>query len=508
MNRIGVGLLSVWLTGSASAATARRPNVVGIVGDDHRNSVYGAYGNPLAPTPNLDRLASQGIRFDRAYCNAPVCTSSRQSFLTGRYPRAVGVTLLRHALAEEEVTLADRLRAAGDRTGAFGKMHFNSRLTHGFEIHRTPAGFWREHRQRAADRPLPAGVKVLPPWKPFQDHARIWLNGFYRPFGRYDDEMPGSWYAREAIAFMTEHRDEPFFIQVGFHQPHSPFRFPIEDRGTFKPATLEVPAVGPEDVPQVPEIFADLVTREKQGIKASYYTAVAFLDRKVGELLEAIDRLGLTEDTLVVYLGDHGYHLGEHGRFEKHCFYENAVRAPLVMRFPGRVKPGGATDALVEFVDIVPTVLDYLGVPPGDSSPPRDLQGRSLEPLIAGRVDSVRKVVLSEFQPTGEAMACTDRYKLIYRTIHPVTDWMGYEPLMASPGRVIKLFDLQVDPEEFHNLADEPTYAATVKQLLGELEAWYRRIPPKGERPPSDLSGMAFLDWAIPPRDVPAKAVE
>ena len=491
------------LATAVSAAPARSPNLVLIVGDDHRNEAYGAYGGKLARTPNLDRMAASGARFDRAYANSPMCTPSRQSFLTGRYPHAVGVTLLRHALGEEAYTLAERLREAGYRTGAFGKMHFNSNRRHGFEVHRTPGEFRNKYGERPGDRPLPQGLDVLPAWRPFKDPARIWLNGFYRPLGRYDDEMAGTWYARQAVAFMEAHRDEPFFVQVGFHEPHSPFWFPVEFANRYDPKQMPVPTPGPEDAGQIPEVFADLAHDDKQGIIASYLTSVAFLDLNVGRVLTAIEELGLAENTLVVYLGDHGYHLGEHGRFEKHCFYERAVRAPLVVSFPGRIRPGTSSKALVEFVDIVPTVLDYLGVPFVRSEPPpHDLHGFSLRPLIEGKVGRVRDAVFSEYQHTEESMVRTERYKLIYRTSKAATDW--YKPVEPPEGRGVKLFDLRADAEEMHNVATDPANAQIVSALLDRLVAWYRRNPPKNEPPPPNLSRLEFLDWAIAPRDVPA----
>jgi len=490
------------LTLSTPSVPARQPNVVIIVGDDHQNDVYGAYGNPRARTPNLDKLAADGIRFDRAYCNSPMCTPSRQSLLTGRYPHAVGVTLLRHVLSDSAYTLADRLREVGYRTGAFGKMHFNSNALHGFEVHRTPAEFHRLDRRRT-HRPLPAGVEVFPAWRPHKDPARIWLNGTYLPTGCYDEEMPDTWYARQAIAFMREHRDEPFFVQIGFHQPHSPFRFPVEFRGLYDPRTFPVPSIGPEDVPQMPRQFVPLTYDDKQGIIASYYTATAYLDVNVGRVLQAIDELHLREQTLVVYLGDNGYHLGQHGRFEKHTLYERCVRVPLVMRFPGRIPAGTSTDALVEFVDVVPTVLDYLGVPFDPDAPaPRDLHGHSLRPLIEGRVEKVRDIVFSEYQQTQVVMARTRTHKLIYRTAHDEQrDWIGYEPVLPPAGRGIFLYDLDNDPEELHNVAARPENKPIVEHLLDALADWYRRVPPLGSPPPAGLTGEAFLDWAVAPRN-------
>lgn len=497
----------VWIIlGLASVSYAERPpNILLIVGDDHRTDAYGAYGSEVARTPRLDRLAASGVRFDRAYANSPMCTSSRQSFLTGQYPHAVGVTMLTHALDDEPVTLGERLREAGYRTGAFGKMHFNSDRLHGFEVHRTPRQFWSEHGKRPDDRPLPEGLEVLPQWRPFKDPARIWLNGFYRPTGRYEDEMPGHWYAEEAIAFMREHRDEPFFVQVGFHQPHSPFNFPVEFAGRYEPSRLDVPVPGPEDGGQIPKIFVDLEPEDKQGIIASYLTATAYLDLLVGSLLDAVDTMGLADDTLVIYLGDHGYHLGEHGRFEKHCFYERAVRAPLVMRWPGQIPAGRHTPALVEFVDIVPTVLDYLGVKPQTQGEGlRDLHGHSLRPIVDGKAEAVREAVFSEYQPTEQAMIRTDRHKLIYDTSRDDVEWLGYEPVEPPTGRRVILYDVQADPEEMHNLASDPAAQPIVQELLKQLAGWYHRIPPRGEKPPTDLKDVELLDWAIAPRPSPA----
>ena len=504
MSRMRAFIVSLAVVGTACGAQTRRANLLIVVGDDHRAEAYGAYGSTLARTPNLDRLAASGVRFDRAYANSPMCTSSRQSFLTGGYPHAVGVTLLRHVLDDDAYTLAERLREVGYRTGAFGKMHFNSNKLHGFEVHCTPREFRRKYGQRGADRPLPEGLEVLPPWRPFKDHARIWLNGFYRPMGRYDDEMPGTWYARRAIEFMKEHRDEPFFVQIGFHEPHSPFWFPVELANRYNPKDMPVPTPGPEDAGQIPKIFADLTPEDKQGIIASYHTSVAFLDLNVGRVLSALEELGLADNTMVIYLGDHGYHLGEHGRFEKHCFYERAVRAPLVVRFPGRIPSGTHAAALVEFVDIVPTVLDYLGISfDRNQPPPRDLHGFPLRPLIDGKVARVREAVLSEYQPTEEAMVRTERYKLIYGTSKTDVNWLGYEPVEPPTGRTVKLFDLEADPQEMHNAAHDPDKGPIVSALLDRLVDWYRRIPPKGEPPPANLSRLEFLDWAIAPRNVP-----
>jgi choline-sulfatase len=382
-------------------------------------------------------------------------------------------------------------------------MHFNNTKLYGFDVHRTRWEFYNKVAPKRKHRPIPEGVEVLPPWKPFRVPAREWLNGFYRPLGRYDDEMPASWYVSEAVKFMAEHKDEPFFVQIGFTQPHSPFHFPVEFRNTYDPNNFIVPPIGPEDVPQIPKIFAPLTYKDKQGITASYYTATAYLDKKIGELLESIDKLGLTNDTMIIYIGDHGYHLGEHGRIEKHCMYENAVRAPLIIRFPEQIESGLLSHALVEFVDIVPTVLDYLGLPIERNAPaPKDLHGYSLRPLIEGTKKKIRDIVFTEYQPTQRAMARTERYKLIYST-GKITDWLGYDPVIEPAGREVRLYDTLNDPEEFHNIADDPANPEIVNKLVEFLVDVYRRTPPMDEKlPDKEMSREEFLDWAIPPRKV------
>src|SRR5947209_7129917 len=179
---------------------------------------------------------------------------------------------------------------------------------------------------------------------------------------------------------------------VSFYEPHSPFRFPVGYRGRHKPENFPVPKPGPEDDAQIPRVFRDLTDRDKQGISAAYYTSVEFLDKNVGLVLEALERSGHARDTLVIYTGDHGYLLGQHGRFEKHCCYEPAVRAPLLVRFPGHVRPRQSTPALVEFIDIVPTVLAYCGVPA-----PAAVQGKSLAPVLEGKAREHRQWVIAEY---------------------------------------------------------------------------------------------------------------
>jgi choline-sulfatase len=487
--------LAVMLTilpAPAWAQAPRQPNVVWIVADDLAAHMCGAYGNRQVKTPNIDRLAAAGMRFDRAYCNSPVCTASRQSVLTGRYPRTIGVTLLATPLPESEMTLAELLAALGYTTAAIGKMHFNSNLPHGFQL-RLDRG---DHAKALANKPrqpIPKDIDVLSVWRPFKDPARVWLNSFHRPYPAADEDMTGTWFARKAADYLQQKRQQPFFLVVSFYEPHSPFHFPIEYRNRHKPESFSVPKVGPEDDWQIPAIFRGLTDPEKQGIIASYATSVEFLDRNVGIVLEALRQAGLEEDTLVIFFGDHGYMLGEHGRFEKHCMYEPAIRAPLLIRFPGRIPPRQSTAALVEFIDIVPTVLDYCG-----AAVPGNVQGKTLRPVLDGRSRTHRDHVFVEYAENEEAAVRGPRWKLTYCTGKRERK-DGYATGKPSPGRVVQLFDMENDPDEQKNLAGLPEHARRVEEMTTLLADHMKRTGRQPELLPKQGDVHQFLEFCLQP---------
>jgi choline-sulfatase len=476
-------------------SASRRPNVLLICADDHAVHAVGAYGNPLARTPNIDRLAASGLRFDRAYCNSPVCTASRQSFLTGRYPRTIGVTELKTPLPEAEETLADLLAAAGYATVAIGKMHFNSNLTHGFELRRDAP----DHARMLAARgraPLPDDLPVQPTWRPFRDPAAIWLNSACLPLGSVAADMPGTWYAEEAARFLEQSHQAPFLLVVSFTEPHSPYHFPVEFRGRRRAEEFPAIVAGPEDNAQIPAIFRDLSAQEKQGIAAAYHTSVEFLDGNVGRVLDALDRSGQADDTLVIYLGDHGYLLGQHGRFEKHCSFEEAIRSPLLMRLPGVIPTGGAAPALVEFVDIVPTVLEVCGV-----ECPAAVQGRSLVPLLRDARGGHRDYVVVEYAPNDEAVIRDERWKLVYQRGRRRRD-DGYDPGTPLAGPSLRLYDELHDPQELTNLAARPEHAETVARLRDQLVAHLKATARQPERIPATDDPLALLEHLVQPRDI------
>ncbi len=490
------------LVAKPARATDRKPNLLFILADDHAGYVLGADGNRLAQTPNLDRLASEGTRFASNYCNSPVCTPSRQCILTGRLPHSAGVTVLETPLADDRMTLAKVLQHEGATTGVIGKMHFNQPGKpglHGFDMAWTEDVVARQWSKEVGPVPSFGNEKTKPAWHPFQDPARIWLNSEALPFPRVREQMKSTWVAREACRFLQEHKDDRFALWVSFQEPHSPYDFPVEWRNKYKPEAFAIPQVGPEDTGQIPLIFRDLTGPEKQGIAQAYYTSVNFLDYNVGVVLDKLRQLNLENDTLVVYMADHGYCLGQHGRFEKHCGYDPALRVPLIIRWPGRVSRGVVRD-FTESVDVPPTILDLL------AAEPLPIQhGQSLKPYLQGRrVARPRATVFSEYLENEEALVRTSRWKFIHCSGKRLrTD--GYKTDNPTPGRYVRLYDLQADPGEFHDVALR--HADVVKRLSGEMLVRFRSTHPDAAAEPNGLGMPEALDWYVRPRDAKVVAV-
>ena len=505
---------------------AARPNLLFILADDHAAYLLGREGDARVSTPNLDALASRGVRFASNYCNAPVCCPSRQSMLTGQLPHATAVTTNQTPLADDAPTVARQLRAAGYATGVIGKMHWNRwRLRaerqpapgisgiehepglHGFGLamadHVAFDRHWRSLGDRAESfgyycprmRDLPEGVRARPEWRPFVDPARVWLNADALPSPAHERDLRGVYLASEAARFMRRHAGAPFALWVSFSEPHAPFMFPIEDRRAYDPDDFAAPPCAPSDRPQVPLVFRDLSDRDKRGIIAACYSSVRYLDRNVGRVLSALDALGLRDETLVVYTSDHGYLLGQHGRFEKACMYEEAMRTPLLISLPSRFSAGRTVRALTESVDIAPTVLEALRAEPLALS-----HGSSLVPLLEGETDRHRDVVFSEYLENEEAAVRTERWKLVQCSGRRHRR-DGLETDAPTPGRYLRLYDLADDPAELRDLASRREHASTVTQLQEAMVARFRATHPEADRRPAALTVADEIDWFLRPRD-------
>ena len=336
------------------------------------------------------------------------------------------------------MTLAEILQAAGYDTAAIGKMHFNSSLKHGFD---------RRIDQPNTEMALQAKRECCPP----EMAAQTAVETLQRPgpylaqqrlpaFGAVGADMAGTYFAQAKRRSLPGATSKAVFPDGQLYEPHSPFHFPVEYQGRHKPEEFKVPKAGPEDDWQVPEIFRHLTEREKQGIIAAYYTSAEFLDQNVGRVLEALAKSGQAENTLVIYTGDNGYMLGHHGRFEKHCGYGPSVRVPLLLRYPARLKPAQSTPALVEFIDLFPTVLDFVGLP---------LRGQRARPKPGSAADGKAKAHRTQVfhrvfrKRRGLHSHGPLEVYLQHRRKRMRED--GYATGRPLSGRTVQLFDLEQD---------------------------------------------------------------
>ena len=467
-------------------------NVVDIVGDDHANYTLGSYGNDMIQTPNLDKFADQGVRFVNAYANAPMCSASRQSVQTGQYPHASGVTLLFTSFSEEKITIADHLNQFGFKSAIIGKNHFNNGLNHGYDEKIDRRDYFK-FLEENPPREVPDSIKVRPKWKPFRDHSRIWLNAEARPGDKYDADDIGTFYASKAVDFINENKDDRLLLWLGFHEPHSPFNFPVEYGNTFNPDDVPFPTGGQEDDEFIPLVFKDLTEEERKGIISAYYTSVKYLDKNIGMVLDGIKEAGLEDSTLVIYFGDHGYLLNHHKRFEKHMMWEEAVSAPLIIR-AGNQKPVRMNhENLVEFVDIAPTIMDILNVPVMENQ-----HGKSLKSFFIDKEVNHKEYVFSEFLADNKAMIKSDKWKYIF-TSGKRDLQQGYETGNPRTGIRHRLYDQRNDPEETTDISGLDENQEIVKKMKDEMIKLFKETHPKADSLPEGLSKDEQLEWFCEP---------
>jgi iduronate 2-sulfatase len=446
---LALAVLSVQMARGATAKDPRRLNVLLILADDLRNDL-GCYGHRAVRSPNIDRLASTGMRFDRAYCQYPVCNPSRVSLLTGLRPDATGVldnrTFFRKNLPNV-VTLPQLFRKNGYFTAGLGKI-----------FHR---GLTIEDEHPEMDDPQSWDVTRY-----FQTSALAMrgegrnLTGGRLPWCRWlaaqgdDEDQPDGQIARDAVRLLEENRNRPFFLAVGFHKPHDPFVAPKRYFDLYALESLTLPRAPEDRSPDLPLAlpagakaeFDRFTDQERREFTRAYYAGTSFMDAQVGRVLAALDRLELSGRTVVLFLGDHGYHLGERGWWNKSTLFECSARAPLIVRAP-RMKPGRACSRVVEFVDLYPTAAELCGV-----TAPAGLQGRSLLPLLDDPSRAWKAAAFTQVQrgrAAGRSVR-TERWRY--------TEWDG-------GGQGAELYDHEIDPGEYRNLAGAPGHARTVAEL-------------------------------------------
>lgn len=461
--RLLVGLaLSIGSPGLAAGATSDgRLNVVLIVIDDLRPELHN-YGVEAVQTPHIDRLAGRGVRFNNAYCQYPVCNPSRSSFLTGKRPDELGIYTNEDPVRRVHpnlVTLPQALRQAGYRTAGLGKLFHQGLDDRGKKtLFQDDASFDRAFR--ALGRSPAIGNKGE--GRHAGDGSIPWCRWLAAEGG--DAAQPDGMLADEAVRVLEEFQGGPFFLGVGFHKPHDPF---VAPREYFEPYETEdvALAVAPTDrsplakhaLPRSYD-FSTFTDRDRREIKRAYHACVSFVDAQIGKVVASMDRLDLWDNTLLIVMGDHGYHLGEHGWWNKVTVFELGARTPLIVLAPRAKANGSDSDAVVELLDLFPTVADYCGI-----EPPQALSGESLRPLLEGRRQT-RDSAVAYTQVTRGGIGMgysvrTDRFRL--------TQW-GRD---AAGG--LELYEHPNDPEEYYNLADRPEYAGEIEQLTTLLQAGF-----------------------------------
>jgi uncharacterized sulfatase len=432
---------------TVSMDAPQRMNVLLIVTDD-LNTDLGSYGTPDVLTPNIDRLARSGVRFDCAFSQFPRCNPSRTSFLSGRRPETTGVldnmTHPRVRLGDTPF-LPEHFDAAGYFTGRVGK------IAHTKFARSIP---WDVSENAARDDPDGEGTGV----------GRIrWMES-----ASPEQVLPDGMTAARAVRLLEEHSDRPFFLAVGFRKPHLPFIAPRDYFDLYPASSIELPQAPPDDTADVPDIAVrrnpanDTMTaaERRMGI-AAYYACVSFVDAQVGVLLSTLDQLGLTDRTVVVFLSDHGFMLDEHGGlWGKNMLFEECVRVPLIVSAPG-AQAGATTRQIVELVDLYQTLAELCGLPA-----PEGAEGTSFAPLLRDPTLEWKTAAFSAVVRRGNALgrrARTARYSY--------TEW-------DTPAQA-ELYDLAEDPHEFVNLATDSRYADVLAEMRGVLAGGWRAAQPR-----------------------------
>lgn len=450
----------LWMPAAALAAQRQSRRNVLLVAVDDLNNRIGCYGDPVVKTPSLDRLAARGVRFDRAYCNYPLCNPTRTSLLSGRRPETTRIfdndTPPRTYLGDV-VFLPEYFKAHGYFTARVGK------VAHGrFEYELK----W-DVSESAAGRPLAtAGAKGKKDRQPARQQGANKLS--WTPTRRKDEEEPDGATARRIVQLIEQNKDRPFFIGAGFHKPHLPWVAPQKYFDMYSLDQIKLPATPANDRDDIPPIALthtagddQMTDRERRQAILAYHAATSFMDAQLGVILDALDRNKLWDNTAVLLFGDHGWHLYDHLQlWRKMTVFEEAARAPLIAAAPG-MRAGAGCPRLVEFVDIYPTLAELAGLPA-----PTGMEGTSFAPLMR---DPERPWKKAAYTVVARGKKClgrsvrTDRYRY--------TEWCG-------DAAVAEFYDHQADPKEWTNLArsaPSPAALAECRRLL--QKGWKAALP-------------------------------
>ena len=457
--------LALGSSAAESAVKNERPDILWICTDQQRGDTIASLGNSHIRTPNVDRLVSEGVTFTNAFSQSPVCTPSRASFLTGRYPRTTGARQNGQMIPADEVLITKMLADAGYDCGLSGKLHIapcqgmvEKRIDDGYRVFR-----WSHDPH--------------PNW-PENEYIQ-WLNSkgytwkdVYKPNGKHAfagvpaDLHQTPWCFDRAIDFIEEERPSPWLMSVNVFAPHHPFDPPKEYFDRYDPDKLPDPKYKPGELANKPIFqqvdhdgayggsqlgFSKMTPRERREVTAAYYAMIEQVDDHVGRILKMLDDTGRRENTIVIFMSDHGELLGDHGMYLKGPhMYDCSIRVPLILSWPGHFKAGLKSDALVELVDLVPTLLDALHMPI-----PNRVQGKSLFDICTGKAGphNHKDHIYAEYyvgQPFHRHLKPDPLVTMVRNRTHKCAVYAGIE--------VGELYDLRADPDEFDNLWDDPRH--------------------------------------------------
>ena len=461
-------LLATLALVSLSAFGVERPNVLFIISDDLTATALSCYGNTVCKTPNIDRLASQGTRFTKAYCQGTYCGPSRASFMSGYYPHAIkmlGYGSPRPAIGER-ATWAQHFKNNGYHTARVSKI-FHMGVPGGIEKGTDGAddpASWTERFNSAG-----------PEWKAPGDGETLENNAD----GRKPGPVGGNTFvvveadgndlvhsdgktAAKAVELIKQNRDKPFFLGVGFVRPHVPFVAPRKDYTDFLPySRMQLPPKLKDDWADIPKAGINYKTsknmkmdlrRQKKAV-GGYYASVAFMDRMVGQVLNGLKEAGLEDNTIVIFTSDHGYHLGEHDFWAKVSLHDESAAVPLIIRMPGK-KPA-VCHSLVELLDLYPTLSNLCGL-----EVPKHLQGKDISKMMT---DPAKEVRSAAFSVNGKGFLLREQ------------DW-AYIAYGKNGQGDEELFDMKQDPKQFTNLAKDPKHAQIIARFQKQMANKLREV--------------------------------
>ncbi len=449
------------VTATAVAAKPARPNVLFLIADDLNTSLSG-FGHPQCKTPNLDRLAARGVKFENMHCQYPVCGASRASIMSGLYPYS-NLTLGNQGTLRgnmpDVLTLPQAFRSSGYYAGRVSKIYHMGippEIIDGTALRDDPDS-WQEAINVKALEQFAPGESTN--WSP-KDKGTQSFTGVMATGG--DHEHADGMAADHAIKILGRVKDQPFFLAVGFVRPHVPLVAPKKYFDSYNRADMIAPVVPEDDLDDVPSIIRDykrnstaydITPESHKGLLQAYYASISYMDAQVGRVLDALDDQGLAENTIVVFTSDHGYLLGQHHKFQKQHLFEEATRVPFIISVPWmKDQHGRGTKKITELVDVYPTLTELAGIPATSG-----LQGTSLKPLLADTQSSAwtKDQAFTIAQSGGESIR-TDQFRF--------TQW-GFGESGAE------LYDLEKDPQEINNVAEDPQYASVVQRMRKQLIA-------------------------------------